>query len=147
MFTKLSIPSPCYLPSSLLPFLLPPFPLSSLLPFPKRNSSFSVLVFLLALKPKTLIEIEMACKWKLDLKKKKPAENGVITHSLSLSGRVDVYWLHYLVWQCFYSKAKAKFNMLLFHTRVSDQLSAACIVRRSHTEKKQWQKLGNTTEM
>jgi len=33
------------------------------------------------------------------------------------------------------------------HTRVSDQLSAACIIRHSHMEKKQWQKLGNTTEM
>jgi len=31
--------------------------------------------------------------------------------------------------------------------RVSDQLSVACIIRHSHTEKKQWQKPWNTTEM
>ena len=34
-----------------------------------------------------------------------------------------------------------------FGARVSDQLSATCIIRHSHMEKKQWQKLGNTTEM
>ena len=35
----------------------------------------------------------------------------------------------------------------LLADRVSDQLSAACIIRHCHTEKKQWQKLGNAAEM
>ena len=38
-------------------------------------------------------------------------------------------------------------ELYLMNSRVSDQLSAACIIRHSHTEKKQWQKLGNTTGM